>query len=229
MSEELSIEVQPRDQIGSGAARRLRREGIVPAVVYGGGRDTVPISVDSRVLRDLFREAGSDNAVFVLKLAGGSGKKRHCMVHEIEVDPITRKILHIDFLRIDLTEKVKVMVQIELTGVPAGVRNEGGILDTVLREVEVECLPTVIPRHLEADVTELNIGQHVEAGELVLPEGVVLLEDPHRVLASVVAPRLPEEEEEDEDALIEAEMDEPEIVGRREAEGEDGGEEEDEG
>lgn len=228
MSEELSIEVQPRDQTGSGAARRLRREGIVPAVVYGGGRDTVAISVDSRVLRDLFREAGSDNAVFLLKLAG-SGKKRHCMVHEIEVDPITRKIIHIDFLRIDLTEKVKVMVAIELTGVPAGVKNEGGILDTVLREVEVECLPTVIPRHLEADVSELNIGQHVEAGALVLPEGVVLLEDPHRVLASVVAPRLAEEEDEDEDALIEAEMDEPEIVGRREAEGDDGGAEEDEG
>ncbi|HMB52508.1 MAG TPA: 50S ribosomal protein L25 [Thermoanaerobaculia bacterium] len=229
MSEELQIEVQPRDQTGSGAARRLRREGIVPAVVYGGGRDTVAISVESRVLRDLFREAGSDNAVFLLKLAGGSGKQRHCMVHEIEVDPITRKILHIDFLRIDLSEKVKVMVAIELTGVPAGVRNEGGILDTVLREVEVECLPTVIPRQLEADVTELNIGQHVEAGELVLPKGVELLEDPHRVLASVVAPRLPEEEEEDEDALIEAEMDEPEIVGRREAEDGEGGEEEDEG
>lgn len=225
---ELSIEVQPRDQIGSGAARRLRREGIVPAVVYGGGKETVSISVDSRVLRDLFREAGSDNAVFLLKLAGAD-RQRHCMVHEIEVDPITQKILHVDFLRIDLTEKVKVMVAVELTGVPDGVRNEGGILDTVLREVEVECLPTVIPRQLEADVTELIIGQHVEAGDLVLPEGVELLEDPHRVLASVIPPRLPEEEEEDEEALIEAEMEEPEVVGRGKAEDEDGESAEEEG
>jgi len=227
---ELSIEVQPREQIGSGAARRLRREGTVPAVVYGGGKDSIPISVDSRVLRDLFREAGSDNAVFLLKLAGSSGKKRHCMVHDIELDPITRQIMHVDFLRIDLAEKVKVMVAIELTGVPDGVKNEGGILDTVLREVEVECLPTVIPRHLEADVSALHIGQHVEAGELVLPEGVELLEDPHRVLASVVAPRIVEEEEEEEDALIEAEMEEPEVVGRGKADDEEGGgEEEDEG
>jgi large subunit ribosomal protein L25 len=225
---ELSVEVQPRDQTGSVAARRLRREGIVPAVVYGGGKDTVPISVDSRVLRDLFKQAGSDNAVFLLKLAGSDGKQRHCMVHEIELDPITRRILHVDFLRIDLTEKVKVMVAIELTGVPDGVKNEGGILDTVLREVEVECLPTVIPRHLDADVSALRIGDHVEAGDLVLPDGVELLEDPHRVLASVIAPRLPEEEEEEEEDLIEAELEEPEVVGHGKAGGEQG-KEEDEG
>jgi len=223
---ELSIQVQTRDQIGSGPSRRLRRSGLVPAVVYGGGRDTVPIQVDRRTLLDLLREAGSDNAVFLLELDGGS-KKRHCMVRDMEVDPLTRQIVHIDFLRIDMSQKVRVMVQVETVGIASGVKNEGGILDQVTREVEVECLPSDIPRSLELDVSALHIGQHLEAGDLVMPEGVELTEDPTKTLVNVAAPRLPEEEEEEEaELLLEAEQEEPELVGRGK---EEEGEEEDEG
>jgi large subunit ribosomal protein L25 len=224
---ELNIEVQTRDRIGSGASRRLRREGLVPAVVYGGGRDTVPIQVDRRILLDLLKQAGSENAVLLLKLDGGS-KQRHCMVRELEVDPLTRQILHVDFLRIDMAEKVRVMIAVETVGVPQGVKNEGGILDQVTREVEVECLPGDIPRSVEIDVSELHIGQHLEAGDLTMPKGVELTEDTDKVLVSVAAPRMPEEEEEEaEEMLLEAEMEEPELVGRGKDEEE--GEEEDEG
>jgi large subunit ribosomal protein L25 len=225
---EMTIEVQSRDEeVGSGAARRLRRAGMIPAVVYGGDRDSKAITVPRRALIELLKKGGRENAVFLLKLAG-SDKQRNCMVKELEVDPISREILHVDFLRIDMTAKVEVSVHVELLGEPQGVRNEGGILDHVNREVEISCLPGDIPRQLEVDVSELHIGDHVTAGDLTLPDGVELLTEPDRVLASVVAPRLPEEPEEEEEALlIEAEQAEPEVVGRGKGEeGAEGGEEE---
>lgn len=219
-NEELSIEVQPREATGSRASRRMRRTDLVPAVVYGGDRDSVSIQVPRRALLELFKKAGSENAVFLLKLAG-SGKARHCMVREVESDPITRQLIHVDFQRIDLKVKVKVEVPIELTGVPAGVKNEGGVLDFVHRHVEVECLPTEIPQHLTIDVAHLQIGQHIEAKDLEMPEGVELLAEPERVIAGVSAPRKIEEETEEGEGLLEAEEAEPELVGRRQAEEED--------
>lgn len=220
---ELTLEVQERDEIGSGASRRLRRADQIPAVVYGGGRDTKAIKVPRRILLDLLKDAGSENAVFLLRLSG-SDKQRHCMVRELEVNPITREIVHVDFLRIDMSAKVEVSIHVELVGEPEGVRNEGGILDQVAREIEVSCLPGDIPRQVTLDVSELRIGQHVEAKEIELPDGVELITDPDRVVASVVAPRLPEEEEEEEGAelLLEAEAEEPELVGQeKEEEGEE--------
>jgi large subunit ribosomal protein L25 len=216
---EMTIEVQSRDEeVGSGAARRLRRAGMIPAVVYGGDRESKAITVPRRALIELLKKGGRENAVFLLKLAG-SDKQRNCMVKELEVDPISREILHVDFLRIDMAAKVEVSVHVELLGEPLGVRNEGGILDHVNREVEVSCLPGDIPRQLELDVSGLRIGDHVAAGDLTLPDGVELLTEPDRVLASVVAPRLAEEPEEEEEALlIEAEQVEPEVVGRGKAE-----------
>lgn len=220
-SQSLSIEVQPREATGSRAARRLRRGDLVPAVVYGGDRESVAIQVPRKALLELFRKAGSEHAVFVLKLAG-SGKERHCMVREVESDPITREVVHVDFQRIDLKVKVRVEVPIELSGVPSGVKNEGGVLDFVHRQVEVECLPAEIPQHLVADVSGLSIGQHVEAKDLEMPEGVTLLVEPERVIAGVSAARKAEVAEEEEgEALLEAEPAEPELVGRRKAEEEE--------
>lgn len=226
---ELTIEVNERErgEIGSGASRRLRRADQIPAVLYGGGRDAKPIKVPRRVLLDLLRSAGSENAVLLLKLAG-SDKQRHCMVRELEVNPITREVLHVDFLRIDMAAKIQVSVAVELLGEPEGVHNEGGILDHINREVEVSCLPGDIPRQLTIDVSHLHIGQNVEAGDIELPDNVELVTDPHRTIASVVAPRMPEEEEEEEAAelLLEAEAEEPELVGRsKDEEGEEGEEE----
>lgn len=212
-SEQLSIEVQPREATGSRPSRRLRRADVIPAIVYGGGRDSTSIQVPRRDLLDLFKRAGSEHAVFLLKLSG-SGKERHCMVRELVVDPVTRQVVHVDFQRIDLKVKVKVEVPIELTGVPSGVKNEGGVLDFVNRVVEVECLPTAIPQQLTVDVSHLQIGDHVEARELAIPEGVELTVEPERVIAAVAAPRKIEEEEEEAVELLEGEEEEPELVGR---------------
>lgn len=223
MSEQLKIEVQPREERGKNANRRLRAEGQVPAVLYGGDKDSVAIQVDRRIFLDGLRESGSENAVFLLKLAGDKSAARHAMIRDLQVDAVSRRVLHVDFQRVDMTQTVQVAVAIELQGVPDGVKNEGGILDFVTRELEVECLPGDIPAHLELDVSALIIGQHLEAKDVELPPSVALVDDPDRVIASVAHPRVIEEEtEEDEDeALLEAERDEPEVIGRGKEEGEE--------
>lgn len=209
--QEQTIEVSPREETGKNANRRLRASGQVPAVVYGGGKDTVPIRVDCRKIEDLLKIAG-ENAVFLLELAG-TDQSRHTMIRDLQVDTLTGEMIHIDFQRVLLDQVVRVSVPIEITGESIGVRNEGGLLDFVTREIEVESLPTSIPTHIELDVTDLHIGQHVEAGQLTLPEGVKLLEDEERVVVSVALRKIVEEAEEDEDELLTAAGEEPELVG----------------
>jgi large subunit ribosomal protein L25 len=184
---EMTIEVQPREETGTNSNRRLRRSGQIPAVVYGGAvKDSVPIRVDRKRLVELLRSsAGGENAVFLLKLAS-TGQERHAMIREMQLDPITREILHLDFQRVLMTEKVRVQVPIELVGTAYGVKTEGGVLDFSHREVHVECLPGDIPKAIELDVSELHLGDHLTAGDLKLPAGVTLLDEPDRVLVSVM-------------------------------------------
>jgi large subunit ribosomal protein L25 len=223
---EITVEVQERKETGKNANRRLRESGYVPAVVYGGGRESVAIQVEKKVIHELLRQEGGEHAVFLLKMAG-TDKSRHTMVRDIEIDPVSRQILHLDFQRVLLTETVRVPVAIELEGVPEGVKNEGGVLDFITREVEIESLPGDIPPKLVLDVSDLHVGSHVEAGELELPSGVTLLEEPGRTIVAVAHSRVSEVVEEaeagaEEELLLEAEEVEPELIGR-------GKEEEDEG
>src|SRR5215472_12542877 len=163
---EMTIKVERRSERGTGNSRRLRARGLIPAVVYGGaGKDTVPIQVERKALLDMMKASGSDNPIFLLKLSG-STSERHAMIRELQVHPISRQIVHIDVQRVSMTEKLRVAVPVELIGTAFGVKTEGGMLDFVLREVHVECLPADIPKRIELDVTPLKIGQHVEAGEL---------------------------------------------------------------
>lgn len=220
---ELTIEVAPRGATGKNESRRLRAAGSIPGVVYGGGRDPVSVKVDRHTMLELMRKAGDENAVYLLKLSG-TDKTRHVMIRDMDVHPVTRQVRHIDFQRILLTEKVKISVAVELKGVPEGVKNEAGMLDFITREVEVECLPTDIPHHLEVDVAALHVGQHVEAKDLGLPEGVTLLESPERVIAAVSHAKLAveaEEAEAEEEDLIEAETEQPELIGRHREETEE--------
>lgn len=225
---ELTIEVQRRETTGKNSNRRLRDEGLVPAVVYGGGRESVAIQLDKRTLLDLMKGTAGHNPVFLLQLAG-TGKSRHAMIRELQIDPVSRHVLHVDFQRVLMTEKVRVAVHVELVGTPLGVKNEGGLLDFVTREIHVECLPDKIPAKLTVDVSELHTGQHVEARHLEIPEGVELADEPERVLASVGLSRaaLAEEEEAEgeEELLLEGEQAEPEVIRRgRGGEEEEGGE-----
>jgi large subunit ribosomal protein L25 len=224
MKRELTLEVKPRAERGKNANRRLRRDGKVAGVVYGMELPPQAVQIDRRQIVTMLREGATENSIFLLHMEGS--EDHHTMIRELQVDPIDRRILHIDFQRIDLAQTVTVKVEIEIVGIPEGVKNEGGMIDFVTREVEVECLPTEIPDKLVLDVSELHVGQHAEAGDLTLPEGVVLAEDPHRVIAAVSVMKV-EEEVPAEGALVEAEKAEPEVIGRGKAEeGEEEGEEE---
>lgn len=209
---ETTIEVQRRESVGKSETRRLRRAEMIPAVLYGAGKESVPIQVPRRTLLELFKNGGHENRIFKLKLLG-TDQSRHAMVRDLQIDPVTSQVVHLDFQRIQLDETIRVKVRVEIEGVPLGVKNEGGILDFVTRELEVECLPTAIPQGISVSVADLQIGDHVEASSLELPKGVTYVGAPETVIVSVKHPRV-----EAEPAVEEAEVEvadesaEPEII-----------------
>ncbi len=212
---DLIIEVVPRETRGKNKNRQLRAGGQIPAVVYGAGKDTVNIQMDEKELIDLMRATADHNPLFLLKMAG-TKKSRHAMIQDMDVDPISRKVRHVDFIRVLLDEKVKVMVQVEMEGEPVGVKNEGGVLDFITREVEVECLPTDIPGHLTIDISDLHTGQHLEAKDIMIPDGIEMTDDPNRVIVSLAVAKVIEEEVEEDD-LLSADIVEPTLIGEEES------------
>lgn len=212
MSETMSLEVQPREETGKNANRRSRAQGKIPAVVYGGGKESVAIEVDRKTLVDTMKKHVGENPIFLLRLGD---RERHAMIRHMQVDPVSRQVIHIDFQRVVMDQKVRVTVPVELVGTPHGVKAEGGVIDFITREVHVECLPGEIPKHIDCDVTSLHVGQHVEARNLALPPGVTLLDDPDKVIVSLGHGRL---ETEAVAEAAEAERTEPEVIKRTKAE-----------
>ena len=223
MTEKFHIQVRTRELTGKNSNRRLRAADQIPAVLYGAGRPTVPITIERTTIQEAFRHGAGENTIFLLKRLE-SDQQRHARIREMQVDPVSREVLHIDFQRVLMDEAIRVNVPIRPTGEAAGVKNEGGVLDLVTREVEVECLPGDIPEAIEVDVTPLAIGDHQDARDLTLPKGVTLLEDPDRVIVSVAYAARIEEPEEEGEELLEAAPEEPELIGRsREEEAEEEG------
>ena len=203
---DFNLQVENREQHGKNANRRLRADGMVPAVVYGGDIDPATIKVSHRAVEDLIKKTADANPVFLLQLAG-TDKKRHAMIREIHADVITGKFLHVDFIRINMKEEIQTSVTIELHGTPEG-QKLGGILDWVTREVEIMALPDAIPGHVEVDISGLLIGQHLETSDLELPDGVRLAEEGSRVIVSLKTPAAEAEVEESDDEA------EPIVIGQ---------------
>jgi len=209
---EITIEVETREGVGKNMNRRLRAEGGVPGVLYGGGKDTVPINVNRKSLVESIKKGGGGNTIFLLKLSG-TAQSRHAMIRDLQVDPVTRHVMHVDFQRILMTEKIRVKVEVHPTGLAYGVKNDGAILDFPTREVEIESLPTDIPQFLELDVTELHVNHHLEAKDLKLPNGVTLITEADKVLISCVYSKAEQAAEATaEGALLEAGKAEPEVM-----------------
>lgn len=219
----IELDVERRSTKGKNEARRARAGGKIPAVVYGAGKATVSITVDRKALSDAFRNGGGENAIFVLKLSG-SDQSRHAMIKDFQRDPVSRKPVHIDFIRVLMDEKIRVEVAIEVVGTAKGVKTEGGILDFVTRQVEIECLPGNIPPHLPIDVTDLAIGDALRVSQIPSIEGVTIVDDPDKVLVHVVHPT---QVEEPVAAAAEAaaEVTEPEVLKKGKAVTEEEGEE----
>jgi large subunit ribosomal protein L25 len=222
----IELDVEKRSTTGKNEARRSRADGQIPGVVYGAGKPTVPISVNRKALADVFREGAGENAIFLLKLAG-SDQSRHAMIRELQRHPVSRKPVHIDFVRVLMDVKVTVNVPVEIVGVAKGVKSDQGILDVVTREIEIECLPSDIPAHISVDVTELAIGDAIRISELPAVEGVTIVDNPEKVVVHVTHPM---REEEPAAAAAEgaaaAEPAEPEVLKKGKAVSEEEGAEE---
>ncbi len=188
----IELNVEKRSTIGKNEARRDRAAGRIPAVVYGAGKPNVPISVNRKALSDVFREGAGENAIFLLKLAG-SDQSRHAMIREMQRDPVSRTPLHIDFVRVLMDVKITLKVPVEVVGIARGVKADGGILDLVTREIEIECLPGNIPAHLSVDVSELGIGDAIRISQIPAVEGVAIVDNPEKVVAHVAHPTREEE------------------------------------
>jgi large subunit ribosomal protein L25 len=227
-SNDIVITVERRDTRGTGEAGKLRREGQVPSVVYGGGKPPVAISVDEHAVRELLKQEAGENTIFLLKLKGTS-EERQAMIRELQKDPISGRFIHIDFIRITRGQKLTVKIPVELEGDCAGVRH-GGRIDFISRDLEVEILPRDMFDKLVCDITDLEVGEHLTVADLVsqLPESAKFLEDENRVVVVVEVPRIEVEEEEEvaEEDLVIGEAEEPEVIGKGKA---DEGEEAEEG
>ena len=181
---EVTLEVSRREEAGKSIARKLRQQGRVPAVVYGGHREPVAISVDRKVVTDLIQKSEHGvRSIFLLKMAG-TDQQRHAMIKDVQINPLTRKMEHIDFVRVLMDEVVRVTIPIHVTGSAPGVK-AGGMLDTQIRDLHVECLPSAIPDSFEVDISGLEMHNYIRVADLKLPEGVKVLDDPDRVVVGV--------------------------------------------
>jgi large subunit ribosomal protein L25 len=184
----VSLAANPRTTTGKGAARQARFRGKVPAVIYGHGRDTQPLEVEAKALEKAL--TGVEPASTIIELSV-DGKKTKTLIREIQRHPIRPDIIHVDFYEIHAQERVKLRVPVHLVGNPDGVRNAGGVLDQVTREVEIEVLPENIPDRVELDVTALKIGDSLHVRELNIPNATILTLA-ELTIATVVPPRAEE-------------------------------------
>jgi len=196
------LEVRRRPEVGSAAVRRIRRQGGVPAVLYGHGEDVISLTVDGEALRSVIE---GEQRVVRLGLEGG---EQRALVKSVQWDTFGREILHVDFTRVAMHERVAVSVRLELHGTPKGV-TAGGVLEHPLNAIEIECSAAEIPDHFRVEVGHLEFGQMVHVGDVQMPEGVKVLTDPNAVVAVMHAPKGDVTE-----AAAEPGPTEPELIGR---------------
>jgi large subunit ribosomal protein L25 len=186
---ENALRIQIRDAAGKGVARKLRAAGVIPGVVYGRSTPTVAVSLDPKALRRaLVRSEAGLNTLFELEVEGGGALHgKPVLVRDLQRDPVKGDYLHADLLAVDLMQKLQVAVPIHVVGKARGVEL-GGILDHSLRELDLLCLPTAIPKEIQVDVSDLDVGQSLHVRDLALPEGVELRSDADLSVISVVLP-----------------------------------------
>jgi large subunit ribosomal protein L25 len=192
LQENIVVEVEKRDVTGKNAANRLRASDLIPAVLYGGGKgmDTWSLQVPRKTLSSLLNKGLHGNAIFKLQLKG-TDQQRHVMIRDLALDPVTRHMLHVDFVRVLLDRKLRVKSDVEVVGVAAGVK-EGGILNIVTHEVAIECLPADIPESIKIDVSEMKIHDSFRVSDLKVGDKIKVLENADRVLAHVGVPKAEE-------------------------------------
>jgi large subunit ribosomal protein L25 len=213
------IKSEKRQGLGKNAARRLRAQGFVPAVLYGESMDSVPLVLNKKdVVRILKLESG-ENTIFRV---GFDAEEYDAMIRELQVEPATDELLHVDLIRIAMDKPIRVTVPIVHRGDPVGVKAEGGFIDFVTREVDVECLPRDIPESIEIDISGLHIQQVFKVENVTAPAGVRILTEPGTALVLISVPHKEEEfpGEKPEEAVAE-EAKEPEVIKKERVEKEE--------
>jgi large subunit ribosomal protein L25 len=196
--EQIDLKAQVRKTTGKGLARALRREGRIPAVLYGPKTDSMMLSIDFKEFEQIVKKANVGSVLLNLQIQNGETLTRPAMIKELQTNPVSGAFLHIDFYEIDMQRKINVSVPVVTRGKSAGVE-EGGLLQIVRREIELFCLPTAIPESIEVDISELTIGDSIHIREITLPGDVELPEDIDFTVITVLAPKVEEEVVEEEE------------------------------
>jgi large subunit ribosomal protein L25 len=183
---EFVVPAQSRSETGKNANRRLRSRGMIPGVLYAAGKDAVAVAISPREIGTILKSASGENTLFDLDLGG---HRRKVILKEFQREPLRGQILHADFYEVALDKPIEVSVHIELVGTPVGVKLQGGIVDFVTRELEVECLPADIPEKISVDVSHLELNKHLRVSDLKLGDRVTVLADADVVIAHVVLPK----------------------------------------
>jgi len=193
MVEKIKLTSTIRKEIGKGVARRLRKKGMLPAVIYGHNTPSTPLTIESKHLKNVIGGRKSEHKLLGLSIEGnGEPTEKIVMIKELQIDPVKRNYLHVDFFEVAMDEEITIPVPIKLIGEAKGVEI-GGVLQQVQRELEIKCLPSQIPDSLEIDVSLLNIGDSIHLKDVQLPPGIRVLEDADLTIATVLAPTVEKE------------------------------------
>ena len=222
MKTDITVTAEPRASRGKNEARRTRRAGMIPAVVYGAYKDPVPVAVSPRQISQILHSKTGHNTIFNLNIQGGENTP--VMMVDGQHDPIKGNLLHVDLKRIDLEKRIRVSVPVNVHGEPKGVKQQGGLLELITREIEIECLPDEIPEHFTIDVGELMIGQSKRASDVPVTGSMKLISSPDAVVAHVVTIKVvaePTPAEAVAAPTVEGAPTEPEVIkkGKKEEEG----------
>ncbi|MCX8159516.1 MAG: 50S ribosomal protein L25 [Candidatus Saccharicenans sp.] len=205
----LVIKAEKRTDLGKNASGRLRRQGLVPAILYGESMDSQPLTLKKKDIIEILKSETGENTIF--RVAYDSEEK-DVMIKEVQIHPVTDELLHVDLIQISMDKPVRVSVPVELVGEPVGVKVEGGLVDFLLRELDIECLPREIPEAIRIDISHLHLHQSFKVMNLELPAGIKILHEPQAaivVISSIAEEAAPATTEE----VVEgAEMKEPEVI-----------------
>ena len=214
------VKSEKRQGLGSNAARRLRAQGFVPAVLYGEAMESRPLVLSKKDIVQILRLETGENTIFKVAV---DAEQYDAMIKDLQIDPATDELLHADLIRISMDKPVRVTVPVVHRGEPIGVKTEGGFIDFATREVEVECLPRDIPESIGIDIAELHVNQSFKVENMAIPAGVKIITDPGTVLVLVSMPHKEEEfpGEKPEGEVVAEEPKEPEVIKKERAEKEE--------
>jgi len=205
----LVIKTEKRTELGKNASGRLRRQGLVPAILYGESIENVPLILKKKDIIEILKSETGENTIF--KVAFDS-EERDVMIKEVQINPVTDELTHVDLIQISMDKPVRVSVPVELVGEAVGVKTEGGIVDFLLRELEIECLPREIPESIKVDISNLHIHQAFKVQNLQLPAGIKILHDPNTAIVVISSVAEEEAPATGEEVIEGAEMKEPEVI-----------------